>query len=165
MFYFLQSRSPYRDVDDELQYLPADPSASILGNKELSNELTDIIQRLNTYNTDIVRVEFIMEDSGLGPLPFSIPSVGSMLLFNSSINPYKDYQTLDNLISGGREKKAEEEVSKALASAPSTLLNGDALPDIQALDLLFKPSMGEMSNLALPENLPLDFIASECFHL
>lgn len=65
-------------------------------------ELQDIIQRLNAYNTDIVRVEFIMEDNGLGPLPQNIPSVGSMLLFNSDINPYKDYQTLDNLMSAGR---------------------------------------------------------------
>lgn len=40
-------------------------------------------------------------------------------------------------------------------------MSGDALPDIQALDLMFKPEMGEMSSLALPENLPLDFIASE----
>ena len=123
-----------------------------------------------------------MEDQGLGSLPYHIPSVGSMLLFNSNINPYKDYQTLDNLISAGRcvvpsllfailvifvgvcrEKTTEDEIQKALASAPSTLISGDALPDIQALDLLFKPSMGEMSALALPENLPLDFIASKLF--
>ena len=62
-----------------------------------------------------------------------------------------------------REKHAQEEDNKALAQAPSTILSGDALPDIGGLDLLFKPSMGEMSSLALPENLPLDFIASECF--
>ncbi len=83
-------------------YLPAEPHAFIVGNKELSGDLQDIVQRLNTYNTDIVRVEFVMEDSGLGPLPHVVPSVGSMLLFNSNINPYKDYQTLDNLISAGR---------------------------------------------------------------
>lgn len=107
------------------------------------------------------RVEFIMEDCGLGKLPDTIPSVGSMLLFNSSINPYKDYQTLDNLLSASRGKAIEEDTGKVLASAPTTILSGDALPDIQALDLLYKPSMGEMSNLALPENLPLDFIASK----
>ena len=60
-----------------------------------------------------------------------------------------------------REKNAEEETGKTLASAPSTLLSGAALPDIEGLDLTFKPSMGEMSSLALPENLPLDFIASK----
>jgi hypothetical protein len=43
-----------------------------------------------------------------------------------------------------------------------TIISGDALPDIQGLDLMFKPSMGEMSSIALPDNLPLDFIASKC---
>lgn len=62
-----------------------------------------------------------------------------------------------------REKKAEEEVAKGLASAPMTLLSGEGLPDIQALDLTFKPSIGEMTSLALPANLPLDFVASKYF--
>ena len=60
-----------------------------------------------------------------------------------------------------REKLQTEDIVKQLASAPSTILSGAALPDIEGLDLMFKPSMGEMSSLALPENLPLDFIASE----
>lgn len=66
-----------------------------------------------------------------------------------------------NIQTHHREKHAQEEDNKALAQAPSTILSGDALPDIGGLDLLFKPSMGEMSSLALPENLPLDFIASK----
>lgn len=152
--------SPYRDVVDDVVYLPAAINSSVIGNPELWGEMADIHTRLNAHNTDIQRVEFLMEESGLGPLPHNVPSVGSMLLFNSNVNPYKDYQTLDNLISGGREKIAEEEVAKGLASAPTTLLNGEALPDIAALDLLFKPSMGEMTSLALPENLPLQFLAS-----
>lgn len=48
------------------------------------------------------RVEFIIEDQGLGTLPDFVPSVGSLLLFNSSVNLYKDYQTQDNLLSTGR---------------------------------------------------------------
>lgn len=61
-----------------------------------------------------------------------------------------------------REKAAGEDIAgKQLASAPTTILSGDALPDIEGLDLTYKPSMGEMSTLALPENLPLDFIASK----
>ena len=83
-----------------------------------------------------------------------------MLLFNSNINPYRDYQTLDNLLaSTSREKISEQEKSKQLASAPSTILSGDALPDIAMLDLTFKPEMGTMASLALPSNLPLDFLA------
>lgn len=75
---------------------------SVVGNKELHGELQDIVVRLNTYGTDMERVEFTMEDEGLGRLPTDIPSVGALLLFNSNINPYKEYQTLDNLISAGR---------------------------------------------------------------
>lgn len=50
-------------------------------------------------------------------------------------------------------------MTRALASAPSTLISGEALPDIAALDLTYKPQMGELSALALPSNLPLDFLA------
>jgi hypothetical protein len=85
-----------------VQYTPPHPAHTIVGNKELQGEVQDIVKRLNTYGTDLERVEFTMEDEGLGRLPHHIPSVGSMLLFNSNINPYKDYQTLDNLLSAGR---------------------------------------------------------------
>ena len=37
--------------------------------------------------------------------------------------------------------------------------SGEALPDINALDLTYRPQMGEMASLALPSNLPLDFLA------
>lgn len=99
---FYQARSLYREVDEGVQYLPAYPTNSTVGNPELNSEVQDIVCRLNTYGTDMERVEFIMEDNGLGRLPHNIPSIGSLLLFNSDINPYKDYQTLDNLISAGR---------------------------------------------------------------
>ena len=46
-----------------------------------------------------------------------------------------------------------------MASAPSSLLSGDALPDISLLDLTFRPQLGEMASLALPTNLPLAFVA------
>ena len=85
-----------------VQYSPPHPALSLIGNKELSSEVHDIALRLNTHGTDLERVEFTMEDAGLGRLPHTVPSIGSMLLFNSDINPYKDYQTLDNLISAGR---------------------------------------------------------------
>ena len=133
----------------------------MIGNTELVEETNTIYTRLNTHNKDLQRVEFIMEDNGLGPLPEHVSSTSSLLLFNSNINPYKTYQTLDNLASAGREKTRSEEIIKGLESAPMTILSGDALPDVQALDLMFKPSMGEMASLALPDNLPLDFIASK----
>lgn len=154
-------RNPYRDVLEDVRYLPAEEAESVVGNPELSSDVYAIASRLNMQTHSMERVEFIMEDHGLGPLPPTCESVGSMLLFNSGINPYKDYRALDNLLSTGRERKEMEEKAKGLASAPSTMISGDALPDIQGMDsMLFKPSMGEMTALALPENLPLDFIAN-----
>ncbi len=148
-------------IVDDVVYQTADPSSSLIGNTELTEELQTIYTRLNSSGKELQRVEFIMEDNGLGTLPEQINSVSSLLLFNSSINPYKAYQTSDNLLSAGREKTQSIEKSKGLESAPMTILAGDDLPDIQGLDLMFKPSMGEMASLALPDNLPLDFIASK----
>ena len=42
-----QTRSPYRDVDDEVQYVPAHPSNTTIGNRELATEVQDILLRLN----------------------------------------------------------------------------------------------------------------------
>jgi hypothetical protein len=148
-------------IIDDVEYFPATIQSSLVGNGELTEETQSIYNRLNSYGKEMTRVEFLMEDNGLGSLPPTISSIGSILLFNSNINPYKNYQTLDNLASSGREKTNKEEKAKGLESAPMTILSGDALPDIQGLDLMFKPSMGEMASLALPDNLPLDFIASK----
>lgn len=141
-------------------YLPANTSSSLLQQQDLQSEVINIFARVNSQGRDIERVEFTMEDEGLGPVPVHVTSISSILLFNSSVNVYKNYETLDNLETTGREKIMKDEASKQLASAPATLVSGDALPDIAGLDLTFKPTMGEMSSLALPENLPLDFIAS-----
>lgn len=89
-------------MEDDVHYTPANPSNSAVANTELANDLQLMYSRVNTYGTDMLRSEFIMEDQGLGALPGTLPSTGSMLLFNSNINPYKNYQALDNLISTGR---------------------------------------------------------------
>lgn len=150
--------SPYPDIIDDVHYLPAEPKKSSIGNADLTSEILLVFSRLNKHGTDLVRVEMIMDDKGLGPLPPMIPSVGALMLFNSNTNPYKNYQAMDNLLSAGRERAAEAG-AKGLASAPSTLVSGDTLADAVALDLTFKPQMGEMASLALPSNLPLDFLA------
>ena len=99
--FVFQLPSTYREAGDE-QYFPASTKLALVGNPNLNVEAMTILSRLNSYGTDMERVEFIIEDQGLGTLPEYIPSVGSLLLFNSSINLYKDYQTQDNLMSTGR---------------------------------------------------------------
>ena len=94
--------SPYPEILDDIHYLPAEPKKSSVGNADLTAEILLVYSRLNKHGTDLVRVEMIMDDKGLGPLPQIIPSIGSLMLFNSNINPYKNYQALDNLLSAGR---------------------------------------------------------------
>jgi hypothetical protein len=150
----------YRDMGDDEQYYRPNPMRSIVGNTDATEESLLLLGRINTHGSDMERVEFVMEDEGLGSLPPQLECIGSLLLFNSAINPYKNYQTLDNLVSTGRVKVQEDdEAAKSLAAAPSTMLTGDSLPDIAALDLTYKPEMGEMAALVLPSNLPLDFLA------
>ncbi len=154
------SMSPsYREPKDGENYYPPDVSKSVVGNDTATAENLLLLTRINTHGSDMERVEFVMEDEGLGPVPMKIDYVGSLLLFNSAVNPYKNYTTLDNLVSSGRGAKDDVTIMKGLASAPATMLNGDLLPDIHGLDLTFKPEMGQMASLALPSNLPLDFLA------
>ena len=53
----------------------------------------------------------------------------------------------------------DADVKANLANAPKTLIDGDILPDIEAMDLNFRPDMGDINAFALPDNLPLNFIA------
>ncbi len=82
--------------------MPASDYDTALGNTELTADLNDIITRINSTGTELQRVEMIMEDHGLGPIPQSMSSIGSIMLFNSDINLYEGYQTLDNLVTAGR---------------------------------------------------------------
>lgn len=75
---------------------------SLISQADIQGDVYDILTRLNGNKQELERVEFIMEDNGLGPLPNIVSSIGSLLLFNSKINLYKNYQNLDNLISTGK---------------------------------------------------------------
>ena len=56
---------------------------------------------LSSFHSLFITITLLYYTSniGLGQLPQNIPSIGSLLLYNTSINPYRDYQmTLDNLV-------------------------------------------------------------------
>jgi WAS protein family homolog 1 len=150
----------YRELDENTTYYPPLAHESVVGNEEKLEESYLIYGRFNTHESDLEKVEFTMEDEGIGPYPLNrIKYIGSMLLFNTNINPYKNYETLDNFIQTGRVKEDVETETNGLAAAPNSLVVGDVLPDIEGLDFTFKPEMGEMEQLSLPDNLPLDFVA------
>jgi WAS family protein 1 len=61
----------------------------------------------------------------LGRLPSYLPSVSSILLFNSDENPYKKYVTINNLEGkAGEDRQAQ---TTELMAAPKSLLEGTAL--------------------------------------
>ncbi len=59
---------------------------------------------------------------GLGRLPSYLPSINSVLLFNTDENPYKTYASFNNLEGVGGQDRAKADNS--IASAPTSLIEG-----------------------------------------
>ena len=114
-------------------------------------------ERTQSMDTDI--------GEGLGSLPRHLPSVSSLLLFNTAENPYKKYVLLDPLEGAKtktRDKIIEEE--NELSDAPFTITQGEELGRAQQDSLMYVPLMPELSELDVPEMLPrLDYVASDVF--
>lgn len=98
--------------------------------------------------------------AGLGKLPKYLPSLNSVLLFNSSENPYKEYASYDNLVSSLTKEKDDVQ-EEELAAQPLSLLNGSELPQFEnpMEALKYIPQIEELPTLNLPQNLPLDQLA------
>ena len=93
-------------VDDSVQYIPADAKRSPINNAKLSQDLDIILTRLHASPHLSEKSSAIYENGvkgGVGMFPSAdIKTTASLLVFNSTINPYKEYQALDNLASAGR---------------------------------------------------------------
>uniref|UniRef100_A0A6S8ASS3 WASH1 WAHD domain-containing protein n=1 Tax=Aplanochytrium stocchinoi TaxID=215587 RepID=A0A6S8ASS3_9STRA len=103
---------------------------------------------------------------GLGSLPHKLESISSLILFNTCENPYDEYHTTDNLVGIGtvdedtfKRKNEQEKKQKIIHDAPTSLLDGEMLPEIGEYDVGFKPKMKQMAAFALPSNLDLPDIA------
>jgi WAS family protein 1 len=90
---------------------------------------------------------------GLGRLPARIPSVSSLLLFNSRENPYKKYAAMDNL-AGGDSKKIQASTAKVLTAAPDSVVKGDALDLPGMVEYGYRPVLGDVPEFNLPAVLP-----------
>eukprot|EP00010_Vexillifera_abyssalis_P008245 CAMPEP_0201544976 /NCGR_PEP_ID=MMETSP0173_2-20130828/1579_1 /ASSEMBLY_ACC=CAM_ASM_000268 /TAXON_ID=218659 /ORGANISM="Vexillifera sp., Strain DIVA3 564/2" /LENGTH=466 /DNA_ID=CAMNT_0047953275 /DNA_START=23 /DNA_END=1423 /DNA_ORIENTATION=- len=90
---------------------------------------------------------------GLGRLPDNLPSVSSLLLFNTQENPYNVYVTLDNL-AGVDVEMENERAKEALTEAPKTVAEGDALPELSKIEYGYKPVLGAVPEFDLPDQLP-----------
>jgi WAS protein family homolog 1 len=90
---------------------------------------------------------------GLGRLPSNLPSVSSLLLFNTDHTPYEQYMTLDNLL--GRDRSGETRQTNAeLFAAPRTVTDGDTMPEAAMLDYTYAPALEELPAMSLPSALP-----------
>ena len=150
--------NPYPVAKEGVSYEWADRHVSKFDDNDIQHDLFVLYSRLNLHDHEEKHVEFLMEEEGLGTLPPEISSVGSLLLFNSDVNPYKKYEARDNLMSAGRTREFADG-KEELHDAPKSLVDGDALPDVMGLDLTFKPKVESVSGFSAPSDLPLDFLA------
>jgi WAS family protein 1 len=75
------------DADDDTHFLPAEPLPPAQRGQHMA-EVLELLEKVNEFQKT-QQPEADMEKEGLGRLPEYIPSVGSVLLFNSGENPYQ----------------------------------------------------------------------------
>lgn len=106
---------------------------------------------------------------GLGSLPRHLPSVSSLLLFNTDENPYRKYVILDPL-SGAKTKTRDKVMeSQEIHEAPTSILQGEQLERGPKDTNLYVPIMGDLPELEVPLSLPFlshiaDDVAFEADH-
>eukprot|EP00968_Pinguiococcus_pyrenoidosus_P015168 scaffold1396_cov252-Pinguiococcus_pyrenoidosus.AAC.31 len=147
--------------------LPFSPNSDTLGDAVERDDfiaLEELYQKLHVWHSDPVREAIIMEDKGLRPPAHR--TVTDMLLFNSNVLPYnRQLRAVDNL--GGEDEQEDVETPQGIADriavAPTTLIDGDILPEVMGLDISYKPAEAEAMDLNLPSNLPLPDLADISF--
>lgn len=143
---------------------------------EVSSEVISAKQNFEVFKQDVnaalmnvklrhLKQKAVSEESeGLGGLPEYLPSVTSLLLFNTSDNPYKKYVYTDPL-SGHvktttRDKIMEEQ--QTLDEAPTSILTGEELGRYQgASDVTYRPKLDALPELEVPNVLNLPNIADD----
>lgn len=94
-------------------------------------------------------------DQGLGGLPKDIPSVSSLLLFNTTENPYKKYVVLDPLEGAiTKTRKGLDEEEENLAAAPVTITNREQMELLGLTNYFYVPNLGDVPELDVPVHLP-----------
>lgn len=110
-----------------------------------------------SVNPDLSFTE-LGQKAGLGRLPTHLPSVSSMLLFNSTATPYKQYSTINTLLGEDLNARDDHEEKFEMEHAPDTFMNDQSDNGVQTVDFGFVPaaveidasSLNFMDNLALP---------------
>ncbi|XP_012938504.1 WASH complex subunit 1 [Aplysia californica] len=114
-------------------------------------------EKLQFYNVHLsirARKDQSQQGEGLGGLPSDVPSVSSLLLFNTTENPYKKYVMLDPLGVVTKTRAAIEEEEAGMAEAPSTIIHNEEMFRAAAENFLYMPELGTVPEIAVPELLP-----------
>nr|WAW84867.1 WASH [Halisarca dujardinii] len=168
--------SMFSDVDKrmgEVRYTRKEvesrmPDVSKQGIKDKKN--FDLFK--SQLNADLMetRVQLTMsaadESEGLGSLPEYLPSVASLLLFNTSNNPYKTYVFTDPL-SGLRTKITKDKFieKKQMEAAPISIQTGEELGRYQgANDVTYRPTLGQLPEMEVPNILNLPNVAENVLY-
>lgn len=94
-------------------------------------------------------------DQGLGGLPKDIPSISSLLLFNTTENPYKKYVVLDPLEGAiTKTRKGLDDEEGNLADAPVTITNREQMELLGLTNYFYVPNLGDVPELDVPVHLP-----------
>ena len=143
-----ERKSGFEDFDDDgRQHFPGNTNASSAPTS--TSELLDLLWRSNQHETNNMSTV-----SGLGPLPSHLQAVSSTLLFNTNEMPYKKYdEQYDNVFEVKVREKNEELKKKEMFAQGQTLLKGDDLPSVKALDMSYKPKMKAQPTLQFQTNL------------
>ncbi|KAK3102807.1 hypothetical protein FSP39_014056 [Pinctada imbricata] len=115
--------------------------------------LRDKLQFFNVHLDTKKKQQEGSQHEGLGGLPKNVPSVSSLLLFNTSENLYKKYVMLDPLGVVTKTRTAIEEESE-MAEAPSTIAQREEMQRLQAENFFYMPDIGDVPEIAVPDFLP-----------
>lgn len=125
-------------------------------------------QHFHHYNIDVDKLKKkhkeeerrrLAEDDeageGLGRLPQVIPSVSSLLLFNTAENPYKKYVMLDPLAGVvTKTRKNVEEEEREIGDAPTTIAQREEMARMTRESYFYMPEIGEVPDIDVPVDLP-----------
>jgi len=137
------ARTPQFSLPDEnAHYLPSDRKISRKRERNLIGLYSAVNPDLSQFENGLKR--------GLGQLPQYLPSTSSMLLFDSTSNPYKDYNVLPSLMGRDVKRRVDDAQGRSMGDAPDTFMNPDAALNAQQLDFLHRP--------AAPEVAPMEFM-------
>eukprot|EP00750_Incisomonas_marina_P000247 INCI10200.3.p1 GENE.INCI10200.3~~INCI10200.3.p1 ORF type:complete len:535 (-),score=133.26 INCI10200.3:58-1662(-) len=149
----------FTDVAEPFEEDEEAPPFEVEGKGPGSNP-AELRQLYKSVNPDLSFTE-LGQKPGLGRLPKRLPSVSSMLLFNSTATPYKQYSTINTLLGEDFASREEDDDNYEMEHAPDTFMNDQDDNGVQTVDFGFVPAAVEldMSSLNFMDNLSLPGIA------